>query len=50
MPQQQFKLHISLNYAVIPQNVVSERVVVVCERVEVKWSYITHILVNLIIN
>ncbi len=38
---------LSLNYAVIPENMVSERVVVVLKAVVVYWS---HVLANLMIN
>ncbi len=44
MPQQTFKIQIVLNYAVIPENVISERLVVALKAVEVNWF----ILANLI--
>ncbi len=47
MPQQMFKLHILLNYAVIPNNVVSEDLIVVSKVVEVNWI---HTVLNMIPN
>ncbi len=37
MQQQSFSRQISLNYAVIPEDVVQERVIVAVEAVDVSW-------------
>ncbi len=50
MSQQRFELQILLNYAVIPENVVSEGLVVDLNVVEINWVPVTYILVNLITN
>ncbi len=42
-------MQMSLNYSVIPDNVISERVVAL-KAAEVNWSHITYGLANLIIN
>ncbi len=49
MQQQIFKLQIPLNYAPIPENVVSERVVAL-KPVQVTWLHVIHVLVNLMID
>ncbi len=45
-----FKLQILHNYAVIPENVIYERLIVALKVVEVIWFPVTYILVNLITN
>ncbi len=49
MQQQRFKLRISLNYAIIPENRISKRVVAL-KAVEVNLFHVTHVLVNLMID
>ncbi len=48
LPNQRFKLYISLNYAVIQKNVVFERVVVALQSVVVNWSNVMNVFGNLI--
>ncbi len=50
MHQQMFKLQISLNYALIPEIVVSEMIGLAIKAVDVNWFHVTHVLANLIIN
>ncbi len=50
MSQQRFELQILLNYAVIPENVVTVGLVVDLNVVEINWVPVTYILVNLITN
>ncbi len=50
MHQQWVKLQIYLDYVVIIENVISERVVVILKAVEVNWFHVTHALAHLIIN
>ncbi len=45
-----FKLQIPLNCTIIPENEVSERVVVILIVFEVNWLHVTHILANVIID
>ncbi len=45
MYQQKYKLQISLNYTVIPENVVSESVVAL-KAVEMNWFHIIHVHAN----
>ncbi len=49
MQQQRSKLHIFLNYAVIPEDVNSDRVVAL-KAVDINWFHVTHIFTNLMIN
>ncbi len=48
MLEQRFKLQISLNYAVIPENVVFERVLALIV-IELNWSHGTNVPANLIV-
>ncbi len=50
MRQQRLKLQIPLNYTIIPENVVSERVVVDPKAGGINWFHVTHLLANLIIS
>ncbi len=50
MPLQKFKLQMSLNYVVIPENRFFRRVFVALEAVKVNWFPVTHLLANLITN
>ncbi len=49
-PNQRFKLYISLIYATIPENVISERVIVTLKSIQLNWSHVTKVHANLIIN
>ncbi len=50
MPQESFKVHILLNYALIPENVFSEDQLQLLKVLEVNWFSVTYILTNLITN
>ncbi len=44
MQQQRFKLNISFNYAVIPESMVSKRVVVALIAADINWFHVTQAL------